>query len=60
MISPGLDIGRYRVQLPGAGRVQGDDYLQPAAAERLHVPCAREAAGDHRMAADVTIAPRVP
>lgn len=42
VINEGLDIGHWRAALQQAGRVQIDDYLQPAAAERLRQCLQRE------------------
>lgn len=43
MINEALDAAHGRAQLLAHGRVQVEDFLQPAAAERLHECLAREA-----------------
>jgi SM-20-related protein len=42
MINESLDLGRFRARLHDERRVQIDDFLQPAAAERLHACLAKE------------------
>lgn len=42
MINDAIDLAHWRAQLQRHGRVQVENYLQPAAAERLHECLARE------------------